>query len=216
MGFTFVQKKSGTNAGVTLTSSVTSGNLLVVLLSWYASGTVSTVTGGNTYTQATGALAQNGDKNTDIWYVLSAAAGSTTVSATFSAAVAYAIHVYEFSATASVLFDTASNATGTAALTSSISLSVATANEALLSIIDQSGSSTPTVPSTWAATEHTSAAYYDDSSYLADAGGTGSKTANWDLTSTGDYAESMIAFKLSGVGGGGGGKPAYYYGMMGA
>lgn len=202
MAFSHIQHTTATNADPVLT--VTSGNLLIVGASWYQDthGLTNLSDGTNSWVHASGALVQNTDWNTDVWYVLSCASGSTTVTPTWSGGtpLGFALHFYEFNPGGVVSFDTAStntDITGTVTGTS-INLATALAGELLFSIVNQSGSATPTIPTGWDGADlHTGSAYFDDSSYRLNAGAAGAgKTADWDFGSFGAYTESFVAFKV--------------------
>ena len=217
LGFTFVNSSAGFDSSAPYTGSltgVTAGNLLVILVQGDNNITYTAMSGnGNTYVQATSAYSSNGStRNVDIWYVLSANSGNTTITITPSATpIAIDVHIYEFSYTGGTLaFDLAATASGSGVLSTTASITTATANELLVSLVVNNGnnSSTVTQPSTWAADIGSDGTLGANSSYLADAGVAGSKSANWSWPSFANYNQSIVAFKIVA---GATTKPWYYY-----
>jgi hypothetical protein len=122
MSFTFVQSAWNSSAGVVPSQatttlslpSVAAGNLVVVAVCYLGSSTgfSTTITDGNghTFTQPSGSPFEYAGTARYIWlgYILSAASGSMTITATPSVAHGLSIHAIEFSYTGgSATFDKA-------------------------------------------------------------------------------------------------------------
>jgi hypothetical protein len=203
MGFSRIQSGSANNGAVTLGSSVTAGSLLVIKIASFNAVVTGISGNSNTYVQATSAQGFNATitEYTDIWYVLSANSGSTTVTVTTTAGT-YSVHVREYSVTGGTpALDVATNGSGNA-FSTSLSLTTATPNELLCSMVAVN-TTTGTLPSSWADLVHTNGSFDDFSGNLEDAGAAGSVSANWTgFGSSSQYAESFAAFKITGGGGG--------------
>lgn len=215
-----VTSASQTTSAATITSSG-AGHLIVVGLIAFdpapAARTVSGVTDniGNTYTQATGAASSSvsGSTTTDVWYCLSASAGVTTVTGTWSGAAwagSKAVIVWEVQGMTTAAFDLAahvSNGTGAANLDAGASVTTTGASGFVVGVAN-TDNSIDLNPNT--GNEFTSGGASDPS-------GTGwagasliSSTAAahqpvWhDTNPTSPYGASTAAFKDTGGGGGGG------------
>jgi len=113
---------SSTASAVTIACTIAStgtGNLIVVgtgvvNLSSLATGVADTKCSG--YVQATGAVAVNYSRSTDVWYCLSSVSAATVVTVTFSGTAGTwekTCEVWEVSGMGTVTFDLAGTATGT-------------------------------------------------------------------------------------------------------
>lgn len=191
---TEIQRAAQVNGAVVL-PSVAAGSTIVILAAWYGTTETLSILGGNsnTYVHTPGALSQDGDKNTDAFHVLVANSGSTTITPTWAGGtpIGFALHAFEITAAE---LNAVGIGDGTGDQFTTAPLTTTKAGAMLLSIVNQSGSSSATVPSGWDTVQHTSSAYYEDSSRLADAGGAGSKDAIWDIEALGDWVETHVAF----------------------
>lgn len=191
---TEIQRAAQVNGAVTL-PGVTAGNTIVVLAAWYGTTeTLASLAGnGNDYDHAVGALSQDGDKNTDEFHVLAANSGDTTIAPTWAGGtpIGFALHAFELTPAE---LNAVGIGDGTSDQFTTAPLTTTKANAMLLSIVNQSGSSSATVPTGWDTVQHTTSAYYEDSSRLADAGAAGAKDAIWDIESLGDWVETHVAW----------------------
>ena len=132
-----VPQSAQTTVPVTFTAAQTAGNMNVVVVGWNdTTRTVSTVTDskGNTYTRAVGPTTLSGSLSQSIYYaknIFAAAAGSNTVTVTFSGAAAFAdIRVLEYSgADLANPVDVTAGATGTSATANSGTVATTNAND---------------------------------------------------------------------------------------
>ena len=207
MAFTFVQRGGAGNSSPTLT--ITAGSSVVVFVEWWdVAVTVTALTGnGNTWVHPGSAHANNGGGvlNTDVFYVLTANSGSTSVTPTWSSGSpsgGYALHMIELAPAGTPSIGNITTAfSGTNVTASTSDLTTNNANEAICSA-NMNASTDTLSPSGWATQLKTTGAFFEYSSYLANAGGAGSKTINWDFQGNTTYAQTNIALIDSGGGGG--------------
>ena len=95
----YVAVTAGTSVGVTLKKANTAGNLLIAYVVWDGSGTATLSDGrGNAYASAAGPTTAGDGTSAQLFYAANVAAGTNTVTATFSAAVATrgVLYVHEY------------------------------------------------------------------------------------------------------------------------
>ncbi len=138
----------------------------------------------------------------DTWYTLATAGGNTVISITSAASFSYEV-VREFSYTGvSLAFDVGNAASGSAG-SSTLSVTTANANELLVGAVFTDTGTVSTAPGSWANLTTSAASYNDGSANFEDAGAAGSKSASFTFTASGNWSETLIAFRDT-IGGGGG------------
>jgi hypothetical protein len=190
---------------VATVTSTGSARLLVVALGNGGGRTVSTITDniGNTYVQASGAAAtETADTfGSDVWYVLSAASGVTTITVTFSGAAGTfnkQCFFWEVSGFTTAAFDGAnavSNGTTTASTATGAAVTTTSTNGFVVGIVipTQNVTGNPA-----AGNEFTSGGDISPTSDAACAlisATAASHTPAWDLQNDGSFASSTAAWK---------------------
>ncbi len=224
--FSLVQSRVSTtpSTGLAFSGSVTAGNLLVVNVAWYqAAGMAPTLSsvadgGADTFTVSSCGADQSQIVNTNAAYVLVSASGTPTITPTFSSApTAYVLFIYEYSYTGTATYDTCTSANIVGTNTSS-TLTTSHTNELITTVLN-SDSGYLGIPSGFATTPPDflqfpiGAIYEADSTDLLDSGATGSKSIDWPLNSSGNAAQTNMAFYTTGGGGGNASHPLSLLGV---
>lgn len=209
MAYAFVQARgttgSGTSLGLTYTSNVTAGNLLVAGVSWHSTTETASLSDGinGAWTTVAASLASNGvpGYRSQIFYRKNAGSGSTTVTATITGSVTFIqLDLLEYSGgDTSAPLDTANGGTGTTTAVS-VSLTTTANNDLVVVHILASGTASPGTP-VYTERLNTAGNQTDDDT---DAGTAGTISATGQDSGAG-WNCATAAFFVSGAGGGGGG-----------
>ncbi len=205
----FVQVKSAvpvsaTTVGVTYTNAQVAGDLNVVIVGWNdTTATLKSITDtkGNTYVLATGPVTISGSLTQSIYYaknIVAAAAGTNTVSVTFSTAAIYPdIRILEYSGLdTNNPLDGGTGATGSATTTDSGAVSTTNATDLLVGAnIVATSTAAPGVGFTQRIVTDPDGDIAEDRVVTS----TGSYHATATLSAPGSWIMQVVAFKAAGA-----------------
>lgn len=210
MAITLVQSRAANNAGafdgsiaLAYTSNVTAGSLLVACVMGTDGTSVSGVSDGvNTWTaDKTAAFNTNVNFRTAIYSAPNAAAGATTVTASFTITCRCAIHLFEFAGAATASPADANNdATGNGT-NPTLSVTTVGANDLIIGAVN-------TYDNAWTITagtnftlqsNQTTGSMSTGAEYWLDAGAAGAKTVGFTVAGgTGGYwSMAAVAYKIA-------------------
>jgi hypothetical protein len=181
----------GVGAGHVLTIQVATNGFPVTLVS---------DNNGDTCVHATNAQAHDTplSEYVDSFYCLQTNAGSPTVTATSSASFIYMM-IREWSyagSSANLAFDVANHSTdGSTGSATSLSLTTAATNELVIGMAISGTGTVTAAPAGWADLVTSANAYNTGIADLADSGAVGVKNANFTLSTSGSWLETVMAIR---------------------